>query len=65
MYFPTHHTVENSILQQGHSTCLDKPLPIEETPSAVHAALKHRVECIIQEAMTLPNLKVRYHNWLH
>ncbi|GFG31081.1 hypothetical protein Cfor_04587, partial [Coptotermes formosanus] len=36
---------------------MNKPLPAEETPSAVHAALKQRVQRVIQEAMTLPNLK--------
>jgi len=52
------------------AACSDKPLPEEETPLAVHAALKQRVQRIIEEAMTLPNLKVRHpsfqldHNWL-
>ncbi|XP_021928479.1 uncharacterized protein LOC110834013 isoform X6 [Zootermopsis nevadensis] len=48
-----------------------KPLPEEETPSAVHAALKQRVQRIIEEAMTLPNLKSQvpmqngtaFHKW--
>ncbi|XP_023706156.1 uncharacterized protein LOC111863758 isoform X5 [Cryptotermes secundus] len=48
-----------------------KPLPEEETPSAVHAALKQRVQHIIHEAMTLPNLKnhvptengTAFHKW--
>ena len=36
----------------------DKPVSKEDSPSAVHASLKQRVQEIIQEAMTLPNLRV-------
>ncbi|XP_069675416.1 uncharacterized protein [Periplaneta americana] len=59
--FSCHHTAlcENLVrlsfaLQMAIA---NKSLPEEDSPSAVHAALKQRVQRIIQEAMTLPNLK--------
>ncbi|KDR23715.1 hypothetical protein L798_13875 [Zootermopsis nevadensis] len=73
--FACHHTAlcENLVrlsfaLQMAIT---NKPLPEEETPSAVHAALKQRVQRIIEEAMTLPNLKSQvpmqngtaFHKW--